>query len=187
MPITLVDRVRKLAKEHPDLTIAPNEATSKAKVQEDEVDEKSALETYLAEAIENPNNDVISRMTFRSIQETKTDILGQIPMTASLRRRLQKSLRDYRYVEDLSEIREGCYTRWVPLKTLETEPRLRNGGILCEIKMTNDAVVLVCKNGMGRFFQFEMEAALVFQKITMQENVVLCAIDAVGEDAFSAR
>lgn len=168
MPTSLVDQVRKLVQDHPSAN--------------QDADENDALETYLAEAIENPNNDVISKMTFRSIHETKTDILKQIPMSASLRRKLLTTLRDYRYVEDMSELREGCYTRWIPL---EAEPRLTNGGILCEIKMTNDAVVLVCKNGLGRFFQFKMEAALVFQKITTQEHVVLCAIDAVGDDAFS--
>ena len=59
---------------------------------------------------------------------------------------------------------------------LEGTPKLTNGGIIIEVKIGDDGVVIVCKNVPGRVFQFSFDASLVFAKLTQQELVMRQAI-----------
>lgn len=134
------------------------------------------IHEYLAHAIANPENNAVAELTHREIEETKYDILDQIGLSKKDTRMLMTKLKNYRYVDELSDLREGCYTRWI---SLQKDPiKLTNGGILCEIKVTDNGVSLVCKNA-GRFFQFDMATSLVFQKLTCQEQIILYAMDSL--------
>ena len=154
----------------------------------DESDEQEAPcspeEKYIMKAIENPNNDVIAQYTSGDLEAIKAQILGDVCFEErEYRAALLQRLRGYRYVDELSELREGVWTRWVPLDRDDGRgggARLTAGGLLCEVRISDRGAVLVCKNGRGRFFQFHMEASLVFQKLTDQEKVILCAVDALA-------
>lgn len=132
-------------------------------------------EEYLAHSIKNHNNDIVSKLTKEEIEDTKFDILDQLQLSKKELHTLMTKLKNYRYVDELSDLRDGCYTRWISLKN--TSLKLTNGGILCEVKVQDDGVSLVCKNSLGRFFQFDMATSLVFQKLTCQEQIILYAID----------
>ena len=149
---------------------------------------------YIERAIANPTNDVIAKYNTQELEEIKEQILGDVPMVAARRKELLRTLRGYRYVDELSELKEGVYTRWIPLEAIYAvggsegqsggrrsgDVKLTTGGILCDIRVTESGVALVCKNGMGRFFQCRMETSLVFQKLTDQEKVILYAMDALS-------
>lgn len=143
------------------------------------------VQQYIVTAIANPNNDVIANTSLSQIEETKRNILEDAGFTKASRAALQKSLREYRYIDELNELREGCYTRWICLDKMQLsakghlQPKLTIGGILCEIKLHDAGVSLVCKN-KGRMFQFGMETSLVFQKLTGQESVILYALEVLG-------
>jgi hypothetical protein len=134
------------------------------------------IQEYLEHSIQNPNNDIVSKLTRDEIEDTKYDILDQLELSKKDVKLLMTKLKNYRYVDELSDLREGCYTRWISLKK---EPiKLMNGGILCEVKVVDDGVFLVCKNA-GRFFQFDMATCLIFQKLTCQEQIILYAMDSL--------
>jgi len=141
---------------------------------------------YIEKAIANPNNDVISKYSTEEIEDIKQQILEDVQMSGRRRKQILVSLKGYRYVDELSELREGAYMRWIPLESTyesngrDEEVKLTSGGILCDIRVTESGVALVCKNGMGRFFQCKMETSLVFQKLTEQEKVILYAMDVVS-------
>ena len=100
-------------------------------------------------------------------------------MPTSEQKKLIKKLEDYRYVDELPELQEGRYIRWINL----TDPdnlKLTNGGVLCEIKI-EDSVILVLKNNMNRFFQLNMDECLIFQRYSDQEKVILYAVDYLNE------
>lgn len=150
---------------------------------EDEATSISPEGAYIMKAIENPNNDVVAQYNADELGAIKEQILGDVPMSASARASLLKRLRQYRYVDELSELREGVWTRWIPLDAPASRTpslSLTTGGCLCEVRITDDGAVLVCKNALGRFFQFKMETSMVFQKLTNQETVLLYAMDALG-------
>ena len=90
----------------------------------------------------------------------------------------QNKLQGYRFVEDLEGLEYGCYVRWI---NLEGAPKLVNGGIVIEVKIDDAGMIIVCKNALGRMFQFNFDASLVFAKLTSQERIMLQTIEYLNE------
>ena len=103
-------------------------------------------------------------MTYKSINAIKRKILSKLPIDAS-------KLEEYRYVDELHELKTGGYIRWVNVN----EPsKLMNGGFVVRVDIEEDGTRIICKNGK-RFFQFWMDECIIFQKISDQEHIVLIA------------
>jgi hypothetical protein len=43
------------------------------------------------------------------------------------------------------------------------------------VKIDNTGVILLCKNNVGLFFSIKWDHTIVFQKMTMEEQLVLMA------------
>lgn len=159
-------------------------STTESTDEDEGVEKLTDMQEYLVSVISNPNNNVVASMNLSSIEETKKNIITDAGFSKTTSAELLKSLREYRYVDELNELREGCYTRWICLNKMNTskygnlQPKLTIGGILCEIKPNDVGVSLICKN-KKRMFQFNMETSLVFQKLTHQEKILLYAIHAI--------
>tara|TARA_B110000261_G_scaffold147487_1_gene172463 strand:+ start:204 stop:566 length:363 start_codon:yes stop_codon:yes gene_type:complete len=109
------------------------------------------------------------------IQQITNDMLQKLRLPREKLKKMNKTLKQYRFVDEIPDIKYGAYVRWINLNS--TELKLTNGGIICDIKIVNDDVMIVCRNTMGRFFQFKLNECLAFQKITDQEKVLLSALD----------
>jgi hypothetical protein len=81
-------------------------------------------------------------------------------------------LSGYRLVDRICDLRNGRLVRWVKKKNPKV---LTNGGLLVNVKIENTGVKLLCKNNMNRFFSFLFDDCLIFQKLSMEEQVVLMA------------
>jgi hypothetical protein len=55
--------------------------------------------------------------------------------------------------------------------------KLTNGGIVCDIKIVNDSVLITCKNAINNLFCLKMDECLIFQKINKNEKVLLSVLD----------
>ena len=130
------------------------------------------IESILEKAVENPHNQNITTLTYTSILQKKRDVIKGLKSkdTAGF----LKKLEHYRFVDELPEIRTGCYIRWIPL---EPPLRLTNGGIVMSIDIKEKGIYITCKNNMNRFFRIQLDHCLVFQKITAQEHVILSVLD----------
>ena len=131
--------------------------------------------TKLMKALENEDNDGLIELDHKKIQAMKNDMLQKLGLPRDKLKSLHKSLKFYRYVDELPDIHYGSYVRWISLKN-PNNIRLTNGGIVCDVKI-DDGINVVCRNNMHRFFQFKMGECLVFQKLTDQEQVLLSALD----------
>jgi hypothetical protein len=80
-------------------------------------------------------------------------------------------LSGYRFVDRVCDLRNGRLVRWVK----KNNNVLTNGGLLVDVKIENKGVKLLCKNNMNRFFSVYFDDCLVFQKLTMEEQIVLMA------------
>lgn len=134
---------------------------------------------YLEKALTNENNENITKVTFKEADKKKQELLHEIGLSPGEQKKLIKKLEDYRYVDELPELQEGRYIRWINL-TRPDNLKLANGGILCEVKI-EDSVILVLKNNMNRFFQLNMDECLIFQRYSDQEKVILYAVDYLNE------
>ena len=76
----------------------------------------------------------------------------------------------------MNHIRHGSFIRWIPISDPENI-HLTSGGIICDIKIADTGVHLVCKNFAKKHYQIKMDECLVFQKLSGQEQVLLAALD----------
>ena len=134
---------------------------------------------FLEKSLTNNNNKNISKLTFNNINRQKETVINELNLTKKNTKNLLTRLKDYQYIDEVPELIEGRYIRWINI-TNPTNIKLTNGGILCEIKI-EDYVSLVMKNNINQFFQINLDENLIFQKLTDQEKVILYAIDLVNK------
>ena len=130
----------------------------------------------LLHALENETNSSIMKLTTAKINEHKNTILQRVQLERSVLKKMHTKLTEYRYCTDMSDLQYGYYIRWIPLKDPENL-YLTNGGILCDMKIVNNQIHIICKNFRNQFWQFKFDEAVIFQKISPQEKVILSVLD----------
>ena len=133
----------------------------------------------LLHALNNDENLNIIDLDFSTIAKDKNNVLQKLHLEKESLKQMHKSLKLYRYVDTLDALHYGAYVRWITL----TDPehiQLRNGGIICDMKVIQDSVHIKVKNNMNRMFQFNMNEVFVFQKLNPQEQVILKAMKLMG-------
>ena len=127
-------------------------------------------------ALDNDNNETIMNLTTQKIHEMTFKILKELLLPKKDIANYFSKLKNYRYVDELNDLKYGAFIKWIPLGDPNNLP-LHAGGMICDIKITNKGVMIICKNFMNKHYQIKMEECLIFQKITNQEMVLLSALD----------
>ena len=130
----------------------------------------------LLKAVDNDSNESIMKLNNRKIKQIKNDLFQKLHFNKEMIKSLHNKLKDYRFVDDLSEINYGRYIRWINMNNIDNL-KLTNGGIICQIIATETDTVITCKNNYNQLFRIKMAECLIFQKITEQEKVILYALD----------
>lgn len=131
----------------------------------------------LEKSLNNSNNKNIATLSFDTIDKEKEIIIKELNLSKKYTNELLQKLKDYQYIDEYPQLIEGRYIRWINI----TNPdiiKLMNGGILCEIKI-KDSISLIMKNKNNYFFQVKLDEALIFQRLTNQEKIILYAIDLI--------
>jgi len=126
-------------------------------------------------ALNNENNEDIVDLDFATIATNKNKILQQLNLKRADLIIFQKKLKEYRFIDDIKNLKFGGYVRWISLKNPE-HIKLTNGGIICDMKEMNDDIHIRCKNNMNMIFQIKLSEVLLFQKLTNQEKIILKAM-----------
>ena len=132
----------------------------------------------LLKALDDETNETLLNFTTDKIKEMNLNILKELHLSKQDTLDILQKLRDYKYVDEMNELKYGTFIRWIPIED-PTNIYLTKGAIFCEMKITDDGVFCVCKNfGFPvRHFQISMDKNLIFQKLTDQELVLLSALD----------
>jgi len=134
---------------------------------------------YLKTSLDNENNECIFNLTNSIIKERKENIISELPISKKYKKELLKKLDNYRYIDEIQEFHIGCHIRWIKIDNPE-EIKLTNGAILISIEF-NDNISLLCKNSMNRHFTINFNKNLIFQKLTLQEQIILYSIDNIDK------
>lgn len=134
----------------------------------------------LMKSLENEDNNVLMNLDTKTIQKIKNDMLQKLNLPVEKLKSFHKSLKHYRYIDEIPDLKYGAYVRWVNLND-PNNLKLTTGGLVCDIKISNDHVIICCKNNYNRFFSFKLNECLVFQKLSDQENVLLSALDYLND------
>lgn len=130
----------------------------------------------LLSALDNESNESIMKLNNRKIKDIKNTILQRLQLDRETLKNLHKKLKNYRYVDELPDINYGSYIRWISLKN-PSNIKLTNGGLICDIKILDEGVHIMCKNNMNRVMQIKIDENLVFQRLSEQEHVILSVLD----------
>jgi len=118
-----------------------------------------------AHYLENKGLADISKEVFDAIDELHLE--KEVALDYCMR------LSGYRVVDRICDLRNGILMRWIK----KSVGSLTNGGLLVNVKMDPKGVQLMCKNNMHRFFNVRFDDCLIFQKLTMEEQLVLSAFE----------
>jgi hypothetical protein len=129
----------------------------------------------LLRAAENEDTQYLEGQTIESISKRIYDSLccRVHPNEIQL---LYSKLAGYRYVDELYLLHRGKYVRWI--RNDANPPKLENGGIVTDIKITDTGVNILCKFG-SRFMQYKFNECVTFQKLSKDEMLVLSAYTAI--------
>ena len=131
--------------------------------------------------MEDEMNKIIDEMNqyhitdSKTIQSRKKQILHKVVLDKDEMNHYQKLLKEYRYVDEVDELRIGSYLRFFRL-TVETLT-LCNGGFLVDIQ-SKDEILLLLKN-RNRFFKIKLNECIFFQKNTNQEKILIQILDQI--------
>lgn len=127
-------------------------------------------------ALDNENNESIMNLTSKKILEMNLNIIKELHLDKPTTLDYLKKLIGYRYVDEINDLKHGSFIRWIPITDPSYLP-LHHCGMVCDIKITDNGVVITCKNFMHRHYTFKMDECLIFQKLTTQEKVIISALD----------
>lgn len=131
----------------------------------------------LMKALNNESNENLLNFTTQKIKEINVNILKELHLSKKDTLELYDKLKNYKYVDEMNEIKCGAYLRWIPING--SRIYLTKGALFCEFKITDDGVFIICKNfGFNsRYFRISLDNNLFFQKLTDQELILLSALD----------
>ena len=137
-------------------------------------------EDKLLEALEDDENNCLLNLTTSKIKSIKNNVLQQLSLDREDLIILHDKLQEYRYVDEIPDVKYGCYIRWIRLKNPD-EIKLTNGGVIVDVSVMNDDIYLTCKNNRNRMFKLKMSENIIFQKLTEQEKILLSVLDYVND------
>lgn len=132
--------------------------------------------TRLMNALDDDKNESIMGLTTKKITQMNLDILKELHLSRETTLDYLKKLKNYRYIDELNELKYGSFIRWIPITDPSYLP-LHNTAMICDIKIVDYGVLITCKTFMHRHYTFKMDECLIFQKLTSQEQVIISALD----------
>jgi hypothetical protein len=128
------------------------------------------IENILASA-ENEKNDYLENKTMADITKDVFDSIQTVIFDKDVIEKTCRKLIGYRFVDEINELFKGRHVRWI------RGGALTNGGIVVDIKFTNDGIQVLCKNNMNRFIQYHFDECPTFQKLSSEEELLLMAYE----------
>jgi hypothetical protein len=135
------------------------------------------MNILLGNALQNTKNEQIYELTLNTLHDIKYNILNELDLPNELFIKFMTSLQNYKYINDLNDLREGAYIRWIKIEN-NTNLYLNKGALYCNLLLTNNSVGIVCKKIIGQYFTiYNLDEYLFFQKLSDQEICILNEID----------
>ena len=137
------------------------------------------IDLFMAALNNKDNSELLNlNITFEKINNDKKIIIENIFNDEKANNILNK-LKNYKLIDELPELKYGSYIRWINIKN-QSNINLTNGGIVCDIKIKDNGLIITCKNNRNQLFELNMANNIIFQKLSNQELILLSAIDYVN-------
>jgi hypothetical protein len=133
---------------------------------------KSINVDELLNSLDTNDNDKMFDKTKQSIEQTKQTILEDLGLEEEERITIQQKLKNYMYIDDLSELNYGAYIRWYSL--IPDFPKyLRLGGFLTDIDFMPKGVLIRVLTMNKKYISFYFDKNIIFQKLSDSNMLLL--------------
>jgi len=132
----------------------------------------------LLNSLENKNNDYLENKTLTDINNDKYACLSQINLQNDTLQQYCEKLAEFRLVDEVYELHKGKYVRWINVES-DAKLKLQSGGFVFDIKFLDNGVHVLCMNNSRRFVQYKFDNCLTFQKLSMEEQLILMAYEKI--------
>jgi hypothetical protein len=129
----------------------------------------------LLDSIENDKNDYLENKTMEDITKEIFENICELDLSLDETKIICNRLIGYRYIDEIRDLHKGKHIRWLRIKS--KTPSLTNGGILVNIKFLDNGVHIICKNSQNRFIQYKFDDCVTFQKLSVEEQLLLMAYE----------
>ena len=131
----------------------------------------------LTRALDNSENNGIDNLNYTTIENVKNNIINKLYLSDEKSDKMKRSLQNYRYIDELQELKYGAYIRYINLNNMENL-YLNKGGFIYSIEIENNGIHIRCRSGYKKcFFEIKFDEVLIFQKITDQEKTILDVLE----------
>jgi len=132
----------------------------------------------LLNSLENKNNDYLENKTLTDINNDKYNALSQINLSNENVQQYCEKLAEFRLVDEVYELHKGKYIRWINIED-DANFKLQSGGFVFDIKFLDNGTHVLCMNNSRRFVQYKFDKCLTFQKLSMEEQLILMAYEKI--------
>jgi hypothetical protein len=139
----------------------------------------------LLESIENDKNDYLQNKSMKTITQEIYETVQKLRLSQETKLEYCQKLIGYRLVDDVHELHVGKHVRWIRESSKEKALTnglapaqvLTNGGIVTTIKFLDNGTQILCKSSGQRFIQFKFDECIIFQKMSLEEQLIMMAYD----------
>jgi hypothetical protein len=131
----------------------------------------------LLDSIESSKNDYLENKTMNDVTIDIFNKINELYLSEEKTREFCNKLIGYRYVDEIHEIHKGKHIRWLRNNT----DRLTNGGIVVDVKFMDNGTQILCMNSQKRFMQYKFDDCLTFQKLSVEEQLILMAYEYIDK------
>ena len=125
----------------------------------------------LLDSLENDKNDYLENKTIETVTKEIYSKIDELDISIDNKKHYCQLLGEYRLVNDIHELHKGKQIKWIRL----SNKRLIGGGIVVNIKFLDNGTHVLVKNPISKFIQIKFDDVCIFQKMTMQEQLILMA------------
>jgi hypothetical protein len=151
------------------------------KIFEEAINDPELLSTIdvekLLDSLENDKNDYLENKTIKKITKEIFNKVNELDIEKEKKMNYCEKLNEYRLVNEINELHKGKHIKWIKL----INNQLIGGGIVVNIKFTDNGTNILVKNQLNRFIQIKMDDCLIFQKMTLQEQLILMAYEYIDK------
>lgn len=98
----------------------------------------------------------------------KQKVFDELELSLELIKKYHNSLKYYILIDNISEITDGIYIRWI-----NSNNKLTNGALVCNIEIFDYDIIINCKTVTNRFFSISYNSNYVFKKITNDDLILI--------------
>jgi hypothetical protein len=127
----------------------------------------------LLDSVEENQNEYLENKSMEEIRQEINQNIYELNVENERKLSYSDKLIGYRLVDEIHELHKGKHVRWIR-KTNET---LTNGGIVVDIKFTDNGTQILCMGPKNRFIQYKFDECITFQKMSETEQLIIMAYD----------